>query len=84
MSRLLEEEGIFYFFEHSDTKHLLVFADGPVAYKEIAGESGVTYNFSQGMAPAEECVYRFAFFAAGALREDDAPGLPTSRSRGWT
>jgi type VI secretion system secreted protein VgrG len=61
VSRLLEEEGIFYFFDHSDTKHLLVFADGPVAYKEIAGESGVTYNFSQGMAPSEECVYRFAF-----------------------
>ena len=61
VSRLLEEEGIFYFFEHSDKKHLLVFADGTVAYKEIAGESGVTYNFSQGMAPKEECVYRFAF-----------------------
>jgi type VI secretion system secreted protein VgrG len=61
VSRMLEEEGIFYFFEHSDKKHLLVFADGPVAYKEIAGESGVTYNFSQGMAPSEECVYRFAF-----------------------
>ncbi|HQU13045.1 MAG TPA: type VI secretion system tip protein VgrG [Thermodesulfobacteriota bacterium] len=61
VSRLLEEEGIFYFFDHSDTKHLLVFADGPVAYKEIAGESGVTYNFSQGMAPKEECIYRFAF-----------------------
>jgi len=61
VSRLLEEEGIFYFFEHSDTKHLLVFADGTVAYKEIPGESGVTYNFSQGMAPKEECVYRFAF-----------------------
>jgi type VI secretion system secreted protein VgrG len=61
VSRLLEEEGIFYFFDHSDKKHLLVFADGPVAYKEIAGESGLTYNFSQGIAPAEECVYRFAF-----------------------
>ena len=61
VSRLLEEEGIFYFFEHSDKKHLLVFADGTVAYKEIAGESGVTYNFSQGIAPTEECVYRFAF-----------------------
>ena len=61
VSRLLEEEGIFYFFEHSDKKHLLVFADGTVAYKEIAGESGVTYNFSQGIAPKEECIYRFAF-----------------------
>ena len=61
VSRLLEEEGIFYFFEHDDRKHLLVFADGPVAYKEIAGESAVTYNFSQGLAPKEECVYRFSF-----------------------
>ena len=61
VSRLLEEEGIFYFFDHSDKKHLLVFADGTVAYKEIAGESGVTYNFSQGIAPKEECIYRFAF-----------------------
>lgn len=61
LSRLLEEEGIFYFFEHGDTKHLLVFADGTVAYKEIGGESVVTYNYSQGIAPAEECVYRFSF-----------------------
>lgn len=27
VSRLLEEEGIFYFFEHSDSKHTLVLAD---------------------------------------------------------
>ncbi|HEX6070663.1 MAG TPA: type VI secretion system tip protein TssI/VgrG [Longimicrobiaceae bacterium] len=27
VSRLLEEEGIFYFFEHSDDKHVLVLAD---------------------------------------------------------
>ncbi len=27
VSRLLEEEGIFYFFEHSDSKHVLVLAD---------------------------------------------------------
>ena len=61
VSRLLEEEGIFYFFEHSEKKHLLVFGDGPVAYKDIEGGSEVTYNYSQGMAPAEECVYRFSF-----------------------
>jgi type VI secretion system secreted protein VgrG len=61
VSRLLEEEGIFYFFEHGDTKHLLVFADGMVAYKEIAGQSEVPYNVSQGLGPLEECVIRFAF-----------------------
>jgi hypothetical protein len=38
VSRLLEEEGIFYFFEHSDTA-LLVFADGTVAYRR-SRESG--------------------------------------------
>ena len=98
VSRLLEEEGIFYFFEHSDKKHLLVFADGTVAYKEIAGESGVTYNFSQGMAPKEECIYRFAFSRqvrsgkmtreglqlreAGAGPEEGRPGEGPREARG--
>jgi type VI secretion system secreted protein VgrG len=29
VSRLLEEEGIFYFFEHSDSSHTMVIADDP-------------------------------------------------------
>ncbi|MEN6320462.1 MAG: type VI secretion system tip protein TssI/VgrG [Syntrophaceae bacterium] len=29
ISRLLEEEGIFYFFRHEDGKHTLILADGP-------------------------------------------------------
>src|SRR5215510_2520148 len=33
VSRLLEEEGIFYFFEHQDDKHTLVLADAPSAVK---------------------------------------------------
>jgi type VI secretion system secreted protein VgrG len=33
LSRLWEEEGIFYFFEHAGTKHTLVLADDPVAIK---------------------------------------------------
>jgi type VI secretion system secreted protein VgrG len=41
ISRLLEEEGIFYFFEHSDDAHTLVLADtngatGPCPHKERA------------------------------------------------
>ncbi|HEY5062465.1 MAG TPA: type VI secretion system tip protein TssI/VgrG, partial [Gemmatimonadaceae bacterium] len=31
VSRLLEEEGIFYFFEHTADKHTLVLADAPAA-----------------------------------------------------
>jgi type VI secretion system secreted protein VgrG len=33
VSRLLEEEGIFYFFEHQSGKHTLVIADAPSAVK---------------------------------------------------
>jgi type VI secretion system secreted protein VgrG len=37
VSRLLEEEGIFYFFEHSPDRHLLVLADGNGAVKPCPG-----------------------------------------------
>jgi type VI secretion system secreted protein VgrG len=32
VSRLMEEEGIFYFFKHDDGKHTMVLADQPSAY----------------------------------------------------
>ncbi len=35
MSRLLEEEGIFYFFEHQSNNHTMVFGDGTVNYQPI-------------------------------------------------
>ncbi len=60
ISRLLEEEGIFYFFEHSKSKHLLVFGDSTVAYKPIEGKADVTFN-PTGMVPEEEYVYEFNF-----------------------
>jgi type VI secretion system secreted protein VgrG len=39
VSRLLEEEGIFYFFEHDDGKHTLVLADQPSAVQPCPGMS---------------------------------------------
>jgi type VI secretion system secreted protein VgrG len=41
VSRLLEEEGIFYFFEHSASKHVLVLADDASAVKPCPGQSSV-------------------------------------------
>ncbi len=38
ISRLLEEEGIFYFFEHSEDKHMLVLADYQGAVKPCPGQ----------------------------------------------
>ena len=59
ISRLLEEEGIFYFFEHAKDKHLLVFGDSPVTYQPISGEPMVVFNPGHGMVPEKEAVIRF-------------------------
>jgi type VI secretion system secreted protein VgrG len=46
LSRLLEENGIFYFFRHAEGKHTMVLGDGTAAY-DTAGEELV---FSRGGA----------------------------------
>ena len=61
VSRLLEGEGIFYFFEHADDKHLLVFGDSTVNYQPIAGEANVLFHVTDQMASEEESVYDFSF-----------------------
>ncbi len=61
ISRLCEEEGIFYFFEHAKDKHVLVFGDSTVAYQTIEGEEEITFNPAIGMVPGKEFVYAFAF-----------------------
>ncbi|MGA1874895.1 MAG: type VI secretion system tip protein TssI/VgrG [bacterium] len=59
ISRLLEEEGIFYFFEHTADKHLLVFGDGTVTYQPIQGQAKVLYHPADTMVPEEEVVQTF-------------------------
>ncbi len=41
VSRLLEEEGIYYFFKHSEGKHTLVLADSSVAHATVPGYESV-------------------------------------------
>jgi type VI secretion system secreted protein VgrG len=43
LSRLLEHEGIFYYFEHSKGKHELVLADDVARLKAVPGYSDVPY-----------------------------------------
>jgi type VI secretion system VgrG family protein len=43
VSRLMEEEGIFYFFEHEDGKHTLVLADSPSAYQDCSGTATIPF-----------------------------------------
>ena len=47
-SRLMEEEGIFYFFEHSQNEHKIVIADTPQSNKECPGKSTIPYALKVG------------------------------------
>jgi type VI secretion system secreted protein VgrG len=47
VSRLMEEEGIFYYFQHADGKHTLVLANHAGAYKDLP-ENEVEYRYTYG------------------------------------
>jgi len=61
ISRLMEEEGIFYFFEHKDSKDLLVMADSADVHVPIAGKSALLFRDPSGTVEDEEFVYSFRF-----------------------
>jgi len=44
VSRLMEQDGIFYFFEHSQNKHTLVFGDSNGAIANCPGGSQILYH----------------------------------------
>lgn len=58
LSRLLEHEGIFYFFEHFADRHVLIFCDSEAFYREISGRPEVTYN-RNGLVAEQENIYEF-------------------------
>lgn len=59
ISRLLEEEGIFYFFEHKSDRHILVFGDGTGCYKPIEGDDNVIFKPKSAMVSDREAVFNF-------------------------
>lgn len=44
VSRLLEDEGIHYFFEHGDGKHKMILADAPRASLPCPGQESASYQ----------------------------------------
>ena len=44
VQRLLEEEGIYYFFEHDETKHTLILADSLAAHETALGYESILYT----------------------------------------
>jgi type VI secretion system secreted protein VgrG len=53
-SRLMEEEGIYYFFKHSASGHQLVLANTPQSHPAVAGPSPIKYEEIHGAARDDE------------------------------
>lgn len=60
ISRLLEEEGIYYFFEHYKDKHVMVMCDDKTIHSPIKGDKSIVFN-PGGMEGDEESIYSFTF-----------------------
>jgi type VI secretion system secreted protein VgrG len=43
VSRLMEEEGIYYFFEHSQDKHVCVMTDSKAGHRKVQGLEKITW-----------------------------------------
>lgn len=73
ISRLMEEEGIFYFFEHSGDRHVMVMGDSPSVHQAIPGEPGLRYVPRHAGQVSD--IHIFDFRYAEAVR----PGIASQR-----
>ncbi len=54
VSRLMEHEGIFYYFKHDEGQHTLVIADSINAYQSVSGYSSISYFPPENTGQREE------------------------------
>ena len=55
-SRLMEEEGIFYFFKHAAGKHTMVVANAPGSHSDLPGKSTLIFDAVGGGTREEDRV----------------------------
>ncbi|MEI9411973.1 type VI secretion system tip protein VgrG [Mesorhizobium salmacidum] len=67
VQRLLEHEGIFYFFEHDEGKHTLVLCDAMSKLKPAPGYEKVLYNF-EGHGSRRDIEYITEWIPASTVR----------------
>jgi type VI secretion system secreted protein VgrG len=60
-SRLMEEEGIFYFFKHTEDGHLLMVADEASVHEAITGESALPYRPADDGMTGGESILGFRY-----------------------
>lgn len=78
ISRLMEETGMFSFFEHAADNHVLVFGDSTPVHEPIAAPAAAPYRTGGGAITSQECVTRFS------MAEEVRPGKVTVRDYNFT
>jgi type VI secretion system secreted protein VgrG len=59
ISRLMEEEGLFYFFQHFEDKHVMIIGDYKGIHPHISGSSSIPFN-AGGMSSDEVSISSFS------------------------
>src|SRR5260370_5073021 len=59
VSRLMEEEGMFYFFEQADGKHTMVITDSKAGVKPCPHQAHAKYGYQPQGAQEEDYVHTF-------------------------
>jgi len=62
ISRLMEQYGIFYYFEHTKDKHTLVLADSPSAHQPCPHQPKARYDFASAGIELEDVVTSWQVF----------------------
>ncbi len=62
--RLMEDEGMFYFFEQAVDGHMMVIADDSVVHVDLPDAPVVPYREPSGMVPTEQSVSSFDYRTA--------------------
>lgn len=82
-SRLMEEEGIYYFFEHAQGVHTLVLADGPEAHAPLLGYENLAFMADDaGEGQDAETIRDWGYAHEIALGPATAPAQAGTDARG--
>ncbi len=61
ISRLMEHEGLYYYFDHSGTNDVLVISDARAEQVEVEGESALAYDDDPSLAGDRALVYNVVY-----------------------
>lgn len=56
VSRLMEEEGIYYYFRHENGKHTMILANDPAAHEPCPNQATARYDFRGGNVTYEDVI----------------------------